>query len=382
VTVARNRAGAVGNRLLGALLVRSGRQIRMPRRWIEPEECALRYGGTWHLAYAAAGRVSRTPPVQYGPRTADFESPVDPVPALGVLELPRGYVVGREGWIVSREGYLLPRHAWTGINVDEMQRNMPRRRQRVVRLKGTVLSIATRSADANYGHFLLDGIGRLALVEKAGLSLAEVDHFYCAVPFERSKQLLERAGVRLDRCVWAQDGVAVQAERLLAPTFPGTRRNYQPWLVDFLQRALLGERPVRSRRLYVQRKETRLVINEEELLPLLVERGFEIYDPGASADSPADFAAAEIVVGPHGAGLADLAFCAPGTAVLELIPESHVMPYWYTLSEAARLRYGYLVSDWVRSTPAGRSKDDLHVDPGLFMAALDDTVKSITRSGG
>ena len=79
---------------------------------------------------------------------------------------------------------------------------------------------------------------------------------------------------------------------------------------------------------------------------------------------------------------ADLAFCAPGTAVLELLPESHVMPYWYTVSEAARLRYGYLMSDWVQAAPGGLSKDDLHVDPGFFLAALDDTVKSISTAGG
>ncbi len=351
--------------------------MRVPRRWIEPEEYARGGPAVWHGAYPAVGRVSRTPPVCYGPRTADFESTVDPIPALGVLELPGGRVVGREGWIVSADGYLFPRHTWWGINVEDMRRRLPRHRQRVKRLKGTVLSLATRSAATNYGHFLLDGLGRLALVEAAGLSLADVDHFYCAVPWERSKRLLERAGVRLDRCLWAEDGVAVQADRLLSPTFPGTRRNYQPWLVEYLQRTLLDDRTPGSRRLYVQRTVNRRVINEEELLPTLLERGFEIYDPAGSADSARDFASAEVVVGPHGAGLADLAFCAPGTGVLELLPESHVMPFWYTLSDAARLRYGYLISDWVQPAEIDHTRFDFHVDPDEFRAALDDTLQAI-----
>jgi hypothetical protein len=369
-------------RAAGALLRWSGRRVVVPRTTIGSQEYARRYSGRWHTAYPAAGRVSRRPPIQYGSRIADFDSPVDPVPELGVLELPRGNVVGVEGWIVSREGDLLPEHTWYGTHTAEMEHRLRRGRQphRVERVGGTALSLGTRSADSNYGHFLLDSVGRLALVEKAGIRMDGIDHVVGAVPSERARRILKRAGVPLDRFIVAREGVSIQPDVLLAPTFPGTRRNYQPWLVEFLRKT--GPAPaaadVAGRRLYIQRKATRRVLNEAQLLPTLEEHGFEIYDPAEHPDPPADFAAASIVVGAHGAGLADLAFCRPGTCVLELIPEDHVMPYWYTVSEAGGLRYGYLIGD-VHPSPLGASKSDLTVDVNDFGVALADTVAAEVR---
>ena len=201
-----------------------------------------------------------------------------------------------------------------------------------------------------------------------------IDHVIGAVPNQAAMRIVARAGVPLDRFVVATDGVSIQPDVLLAPTFPGTRRNYQPWLVEFLRSTITAPAHA-GRRLYIQRKATRRVLNEAELLPVLAANGFELYDPGEHDDPPSDFAAAAIVVGAHGAGLADLAFCRPGTCVLELIPEDHVMPYWYTVSEAGGLRYGYLVGD-AHPSPLGASKSDLTVDAQDFSAALADTVRA------
>ncbi len=367
---------SVPSRVAGALLRWSGRRVVIPRETIGSQEYARRFGGVWHTAYPAAGRVSRRPAIQYGPRIADFESAVDPVPELGVLELKKGHVVGVEGWIVSREGQLLPEHTWYGTHTADMEHRLRRARQpqRVVQLRGTALSLGTRSANSNYGHFLLDSVGRLALVKQAGIRMEGIDHVIGAVPNQAAMRILQRAGVPLDRFIAATDGVSIQPDVLLAPTFPGTRRNYQPWLVEFLRGTITAPTQA-GRRLYIQRKATRRVLNEAELLPVLAGHGFELYDPGEHDDPPADFAAAAIVVGAHGAGLADLAFCRPGTCVLELIPEDHVMPYWYTVSEAGGLRYGYLIGD-AHPSPLGASKSDLTVDAQDFSTALADTVRA------
>lgn len=368
-------ARALPTRVYGALLRRSGHQMMVPKATIGSQEYAQRFSGTWHIAYPAMGRVARKPPVQYGRRTADFESPVDPVPELGVLEFERGYAVGLEGWLVTPEGQVLPEHTWYGTHADDLQKWLRpiRHPHRVERLRGSVLAIGTRSAGRNYGHFLLDSVGRLALLEKAGMRVDQFDHVVGAVPSERAKEVLRRAGVPLDRFVPTREGVAYQADVLYAPTFPGSRRNYLPWLVEFLRRLNEPQPEPSGRRLYIQRTVTRRVLNESELLPLLEQYGFELYDPGEHEDPRADFAAASVVVGPHGAGLADLAFCRPGTSVLELIAEDHVIPYWYTLAEAGGLRYGYLIGD-AHPTPKSSSSSDLSVDVDEFHVALADTV--------
>jgi hypothetical protein len=105
----------------------------------------------------------------------------------------------------------------------------------------------------------------------------------------------------------------------------------------------------------------------------LNEAGFEIYDPSRHLDPWLDFSQATAVIGPHGAGLTDLAFCLPGTAVLELLPSDHVYPYYCSLSQAAGLRYGYLIgqSERQRSKRAfGPSPYDFVVNERQFAGGL------------
>lgn len=86
-----------------------------------------------------------------------------------------------------------------------------------------------------------------------------------------------------------------------------------------------------------------------------------------------DFAAAAVVVSPHGGVLADLVFCNPGTKVLELLPTDHPGPYYYTLSLAAGLDYRCLACRSLDERPDGGSRPstaDFTVDIGDLVAAL------------
>jgi hypothetical protein len=94
-------------------------------------------------------------------------------------------------------------------------------------------------------------------------------------------------------------------------------------LAEFLSEgASVGTAP---RRIYVSRDDARLrrVLNESEILPLLNEAEFE---PVALSRLPIGrqvslFRHAEAVVAPHGAGLAHIAWCRPGTRVVEFFPD-------------------------------------------------------------
>jgi capsular polysaccharide biosynthesis protein len=128
------------------------------------------------------------------------------------------------------------------------------------------------------------------------------------------------------------------------------------------------------RRLYITRGGgTRKVTNESALVAHLNEAGFEIYDPSRHLDPWLDFSQATAVIGPHGAGLTDLAFCLPGTAVLELLPSDHVYPYYCSLSQAAGLRYGYLIGQSERQRSKrtfGPSPYDFVVNERQFVGGL------------
>ncbi|MBI4553232.1 MAG: glycosyltransferase family 61 protein, partial [Candidatus Latescibacteria bacterium] len=55
------------------------------------------------------------------------------------------------------------------------------------------------------------------------------------------------------------------------------------------------------------------------------------------------FASATVVIAPHGAGLANLVFCSPGTKVIELFSPSWPQPTYWELSHCLGLDYYYLI---------------------------------------
>ena len=111
----------------------------------------------------------------------------------------------------------------------------------------------------------------------------------------------------------------------------------------------------RPARIYVRRALARQVRNASALETFLVKAGFAVVEPDclAPAELMAVFAAAEFVVAPHGAEMANLVFCRPGACVLELMPEDRFRRDYWLLAEKMGLNYGVLPC---------RGDGDIHVD--------------------
>ena len=54
-------------------------------------------------------------------------------------------------------------------------------------------------------------------------------------------------------------------------------------------------------------------------------------------------AEAGIVIGPHGGGMSNLVFCAPGTRVGEIFAEEYVAPWFWFLATMTGLPYHYMI---------------------------------------
>jgi capsular polysaccharide biosynthesis protein len=62
------------------------------------------------------------------------------------------------------------------------------------------------------------------------------------------------------------------------------------------------------------------------------------------AEQIALFQAARVVVAPHGASLANLVFCAPGTRVVELFARDYVNPCYWRVAALSGLDYRPVVA--------------------------------------
>ena len=119
-----------------------------------------------------------------------------------------------------------------------------------------------------------------------------------------------------------------------------------PYLKDFQQRIsalYAGLRTLRNRRLLVARKgPARKIHNLEQVQAFLSRYDFEtVYLEGMSmVDQILLFQSAEFIVGPHGAGLANLLFCEPGTKVIELMPSVEMRPFFWMISDKLDLVHG------------------------------------------
>ncbi len=288
----------------------------------------------WPLPLTYPGGPKTPPQIDFG---AFLESRI---PALGVLEIEGTRLVEPWGWIVGADDLLLRDHTWFSRQLDKpyFERLWAASTRATSPLAGTTLSLLTDFGATNYAHFLLDALGRLGLVEAAGIDLAAVDRILVPKPCsENARRILTALPLPREKIVWIDEGdsAVIRPERLLAPTYPGVACCYAPEPAVFLRSHVLGAAPAAtlSTRLYVDRADgSRTLENRAEVIALMKEYGFSIYNPAEHDNQPADFAAANVVVGAHGAGLANLVFCQPGTRILEFMPMDHVRPYYFTLA--------------------------------------------------
>jgi capsular polysaccharide biosynthesis protein len=244
-------------------------------------------------------------------------------------------------------------------------------------VSGSVGVLTTRGSD-NYYHFLTDVLPRIELLRRAG---AQPDAYVVNRTTRFQRDLLDHLGVTADRCLGEEKYPHVRADELVVPSLPDDLLRTPPWIVPWLRAEFLPDdvRPP-HRRLYVSRgdkKRTRRVDNEAELLAALEPLGFEAVDPGvlAPAEQVRAFAEAEYIVGPHGAGLTNLAFAAPGAAVIELFARDYVNECFWALACAVEgLRYRYLVGDGspFRSRRNRGVASDITVDTRQVLRLLDE----------
>jgi capsular polysaccharide biosynthesis protein len=126
-----------------------------------------------------------------------------------------------------------------------------------------------------------------------------------------------------------------------------------------------------SGRLYLTRRHDLhwRTTNEEEVELCLAGHGFETVAPGKMSfpEQIQLFAQAEVIVG-TGAGLFNMVFSPPGTKVLQLQEDSHVVHALWTAAAATDVDYSYVLCDIVPNP--GGVNNDMHVPIAKLEAAL------------
>jgi capsular polysaccharide biosynthesis protein len=287
------------------------------------------------------------------------------VPAFpGLVGMLRGAVVHGRGVVTTRRGALVQESLINAhqeasaaglLKLEAGRRYLdPAPRPPPRQLAGPSPRVLLKQAwDNNYGHWLVESLPRLALVERAGWLAPDSR---CIVQEEAGpmRQVyldsLAFFGIGEDRVDFTT-GETVEVETLVYPA-PLTR---QPWakapcvvallerFPEFAARRLAAAAPNAPERIFVARSpgHSRQLLNQDEVIELLRPRGFAVVAPERLGfwEQVATFSRAEIVVGVLGAGMANLVFAPPGVTCIALTTELMGDDFFYDIVCHKRGRY-------------------------------------------
>lgn len=238
-------------------------------------------------------------------------------------------------------------------------------------IKGTVVSLLSGGgAMTNYFHWLCDVLSRVSLTREV-LDPAEGPPTYL-IPNDRygfQYAALSVYGVDPGSCITSVTHQHIVADQLIATGHPNSDQNaVTPWIVHDLREKFL---PTSSGRpfpplVYISRGDSlnlRRMTNEARFIKALEAAGFVSYRLSELSlpDQVSLFVGSKVIVGVHGAGFTNLAFCKPGTHVFELFADVYGPRVFQSISNTLGLRYSRL------EFPAVDSNDPLkasfEVDP-------------------
>jgi len=247
---------------------------------------------------------------------------------------------------------------------------------KVLEIKKPAFLITPHHAGHNFFHFMIDSLPRFAFKKKfapfstpvvfSGLRHDFHDNIMSTLLHKKYPIYETSYRVLMRECVI---------------TWPLTRAA----AVDFLRKKS-AQIPKNNgaKRIYISRRNAsyRQVINEADLEPILQKLGFHIIscETLSFEKQISLFKSAEIVCGPHGAGLSNIAFCQKNASVLEIAMEERISiavgAVFWELACAAGLDYHVLSASRIPVDEANGHDGALYVDPQKFEAALNHLIEN------
>lgn len=205
----------------------------------------------------------------------------------------------------------------------------------------------------NYFHWVLDYLPRLRAIDEYKAMTGKAPVILLHRPLDYMVETLDNLGYEY----LIVDSYHVHADRLLVIGNPRQEGLIHPWAIKYLQ-SKLGQGVHAPRKLYISRQNAskRRVLNEKNYIHELLGKGYAIAMPEKmSIQGQADyFREAEMVIGPHGAGLANIAWSLKPKTI-ELVTPAYTNPCCWLVAACMGWDYGYVISE-----PTGN--EDLIVD--------------------
>jgi hypothetical protein len=270
--------------------------------------------------------------------------------AIAACDVPEARLHVGTGFVCTRHWEVFPDMEYRLPDYPEIRNWKPRN---LTRLAGTYSTIYSWNAD-NFGHWMFDFLPRLHSLAKAEptgkITLLMPDDLRSAL--RESFELLLPKNFAVEYHPYA---TWFQVEKLVWAPLASGRCNFflPPDYFEAIRRPIfahfgLPERHNKTRRIFVTRRHatTRRVLNEAEVSALLARYGFENVELSELSlrQQVELFHQADIVVGPHGAGLSSIVFSGAIRLVVfyaTQLPLNH----WHTLARGLGQEHYFILGN-------------------------------------
>lgn len=268
-----------------------------------------------------------------------------------ILHIPRGQVYGVDGHILVGDS-LINDIVWRNCPLPRSELEDARKNKPLKKINR--MAIIAQSGHSFYYHWIVEILGRLALLEQAG---EEYDYLYVPTYRPFMKEALLLWGVNPEKIIDATDDVLYEVDEIIVPSIVssisvyGNARlaHYAPKeIVDYVKSKLIDsfERQNNNysfcKRVFISRADAkfRKILNEEEVFEKFADHGFERYILSnlSLVEQIALFKNAEIVVGTLGSGLTNILFCNKDALVVDIFQARRDCTIYY-LSQVLGLKY-------------------------------------------
>jgi Glycosyltransferase 61 len=258
----------------------------------------------------------------------------------GVTLLPALGLIFKDGHVVDATRYCIFPAEETAAS-----RNLAGHHHR---LQGKKAYVALNRVCGNYFHLLTQIIPAVAgYAATPGFSQGSLLLNTSTPPLLRGLQL---AGIDLPEIIKVDPAVPLDIDNLTFSSLLSEPSLLSPFCLSvfdrMLQRATAVDADAKLAKpiVYVWRADSaaRPLINEDELVERLVQAyGVEpvVLSLLSLEEQIVLFRNARVVIGPHGAGLANVVFCSPATILYELLPNHYVNPCINQLAQLRGLHY-------------------------------------------
>ena len=221
------------------------------------------------------------------------------------------------------------------------------------KINGKVFNLCQGASGNNYFHFMFDVVPKIYLLNSK-IDLNKIDFFYIANPKKWQIKILKDLGIPKDKLLSSKKYNHIIADEIYTVDHPwyikGTIQNsvkeIPSWIVLKNRDIFLKKnRKNTKKRIFLDRSNSSYnhcqISNPNFVNKFLLKNKFKSLKPEfLTFKSQINlFNNSSIIIGAHGANLANIIFCQPRTKIIELIPADHPNRQCERISKILNLKY-------------------------------------------